>query len=79
MIAYLLRHLLIGNQLDQIVDGIYRRVDALEALNLLPDGQRIVQERLQIVRTAHRRPEIAAAAAGGATTAATSATADTHR
>lgn len=63
MIANLLRHLLIGYHFDQIVDRIDGRMDALEALDLLPYGQRVVQERLQVVRA---RGAAAAAAASSA-------------
>lgn len=48
VVAYLRRHLPIVQQVDQMVDGIDRRVDALEALNLLPNGQRVVKQRLQM-------------------------------
>lgn len=44
VVTYLLRDLLIGYELDEIVNGINRRVDALEALDLLPNRQRIVEE-----------------------------------
>lgn len=49
VVANLLRHLLVGYQLDEVVDGVDRRMDTLEALDLLPDGQRIVVARLQML------------------------------
>lgn len=49
VIAYLCRHLAVVQQVDQMVDGIDRRVDALEALNLLPNGQRVVEQGLQMM------------------------------
>jgi len=35
-----------GQQIDQFVYGIDGWVDALESLDLLPDGQRVADERL---------------------------------
>jgi hypothetical protein len=48
VVSYLLGHQAVRNQINQVVDGINRRVDALEALDLLSDGQGVVEERLQL-------------------------------
>lgn len=48
MVAYLLLNLVIGDQLDQVVDCVDRRVDALEPLDLLSDRQRVVYKRMQV-------------------------------
>lgn len=48
MVAYLRRHLAVVQQVDQMIDRVDRRVDALEALNLLADRQRVVEQRLQM-------------------------------
>ena len=39
--AYLLRQERVRHQLDQVVDGVDARVDGLEPLDLLADGQRV--------------------------------------
>lgn len=39
----------IGYELDEIVNGVYGRVYALETLDLLADGQRVVRERRMAV------------------------------
>jgi len=50
MVADLLAQNGIGDGLYEVVDGVDGRVDALEALDLLPDGQRVVPVRLDLIQ-----------------------------
>lgn len=49
MVSDLLCDNWIGYEFDEIVYGVYGRVDALEPLDLLADGQGIVGERRVVV------------------------------
>lgn len=48
MISDLLGNLRVLDEVDEVVDGVDRRVHTLETLNLLADGQRVVQEGVQV-------------------------------
>lgn len=41
----------IGDGLDEVVDGVDGRVDAFKALDLLPDGERVVPVRLDLAES----------------------------
>lgn len=45
----------VWNQLNQVIKSVYRRMHALETLDLLPDRQRSVQTRLRMLPAAHSR------------------------
>lgn len=62
MIAHLLGNLLVRYQVDEIIDGINGWVHAFESLNLLPYGQRTVEE---LIIVASARHDFAVAAFGG--------------
>lgn len=53
MIAHLLRNLLVRYQVDEIIDGIYGWVHAFESLDLLPYGQRTVEELIIVASARH--------------------------
>lgn len=63
MISDLLGNLRVLDEVDEVVDGVDRRVHTLETLNLLADGQRVVQEGVQVALSLR----IAAATAPAAT------------
>ena len=48
VIPDLLGYNTVRDQVDQVVDSVYRGMDALEPLDLLPDRQGVVEEGLQV-------------------------------
>lgn len=53
VVPYLLGYNTIGHHFYEIVNGVYRRMDALEPLNLLSYRQGIVEEGLKVRPGAH--------------------------
>lgn len=56
VIAYLLRYLVILDEVNEVVDCINRWMHALESLNFLANGQGVVQERVQVAAAAVAAP-----------------------
>ena len=50
MVTDLLAQNGIRDGLDEVIDGIYGRVDALKPLNLLANSQRVVPVRLDLIQ-----------------------------